>query len=51
MVSGVISGLSLSQFWFGLMLMYLFALALNWLRELRLRRRRPAQPHPARRSR
>jgi peptide/nickel transport system permease protein len=26
-----ISGLSLSQFWFGLMLMYLFALTLNWL--------------------
>jgi ABC-type dipeptide/oligopeptide/nickel transport system permease component len=26
-----ISGLSLSQFWFGLMLMYLFALQLNWL--------------------
>ncbi len=28
---GAISGLSLSQFWFGLMLMYLFALTLNWL--------------------
>ena len=28
---GAISGLSLSQFWFGLMLMYLFALQLNWL--------------------
>ena len=28
---GAISGLSLSQFWFGLMLMYLFALKLNWL--------------------
>jgi len=26
-----ISGLSLSQFWFGLMLMYLFALKLQWL--------------------
>jgi peptide/nickel transport system permease protein len=26
-----ISGLSLSQFWFGLMLMYLFALTLHWL--------------------
>jgi peptide/nickel transport system permease protein len=26
-----ISGLSLSQFWFGLMLMYLFALILQWL--------------------
>ena len=26
-----ISGLSLSQFWFGLMLMYLFALQLKWL--------------------
>ncbi len=26
-----ISGLSLSQFWFGLMLMYLFALVLGWL--------------------
>jgi ABC-type dipeptide/oligopeptide/nickel transport system permease component len=26
-----ISGLSLSQFWFGLMLMYLFALKLHWL--------------------
>lgn len=26
-----ISGLSLSQFWFGLMLMYLFALTLKWL--------------------
>ena len=26
-----ISGLSLSQFWFGLMLMYLFALTLGWL--------------------
>jgi ABC-type dipeptide/oligopeptide/nickel transport system permease component len=26
-----ISGLSLSQFWFGLMLMYLFALTLQWL--------------------
>jgi len=26
-----ISGLSLSQFWFGLMLMYLFALLLKWL--------------------
>ena len=26
-----ISGLSLSQFWFGLMLMYLFALILGWL--------------------
>ena len=30
MVSAI-SGLSLSQFWFGLMLMYLFALTLNWL--------------------
>jgi ABC-type dipeptide/oligopeptide/nickel transport system permease component len=28
---GAISGLSLSQFWFGLMLMYLFALKLQWL--------------------
>ncbi|HZQ01280.1 MAG TPA: ABC transporter permease [Reyranella sp.] len=28
---GAISGLSLSQFWFGLMLMYLFALTLGWL--------------------
>jgi ABC-type dipeptide/oligopeptide/nickel transport system permease component len=28
---GAISGLSLSQFWFGLMLMYLFALTLKWL--------------------
>jgi len=28
---GAISGLSLSQFWFGLMLMYLFALQLKWL--------------------
>ena len=28
---GAISGLSLSQFWFGLMLMYLFALKLHWL--------------------
>ncbi len=28
---GAISGLSLSQFWFGLMLMYLFALKLRWL--------------------
>jgi ABC-type dipeptide/oligopeptide/nickel transport system permease component len=28
---GAISGLSLSQFWFGLMLMYLFALQLQWL--------------------
>jgi peptide/nickel transport system permease protein len=28
---GAISGLSISQFWFGLMLMYLFALQLNWL--------------------
>src|SRR5215467_14413383 len=28
---GSISGLSLSQFWFGLRLMYLFALTLNWL--------------------
>lgn len=28
---GAISGLSLSQFWFGLMLMYLFALKLKWL--------------------
>ncbi len=30
MVSAI-SGLSLSQFWFGLMLMYLFALTLKWL--------------------
>ena len=30
MVSAI-SGLSLSQFWFGLMLMYLFALTLGWL--------------------
>jgi peptide/nickel transport system permease protein len=28
---GAISGLSLSQFWLGLMLMYLFALKLQWL--------------------
>ncbi|HTR88307.1 MAG TPA: ABC transporter permease [Reyranella sp.] len=28
---GAISGLSLSQFWLGLMLMYLFALQLKWL--------------------
>src|SRR4051794_36287140 len=28
---GAISGLSLSQFWFGLMLMYAFALQLKWL--------------------
>ena len=28
---GAISGLSLSQFWFGLMLMYLFVLKLQWL--------------------
>jgi ABC-type dipeptide/oligopeptide/nickel transport system permease component len=28
---GAISGLSLSQFWFGLMLMYLFSLTLKWL--------------------
>jgi len=28
---GAISSLSLSQFWFGLMLMYLFALKLQWL--------------------
>src|SRR5260370_16892415 len=28
---GAISGLSVSQFWFGLMLMYLFALTLKWL--------------------
>jgi ABC-type dipeptide/oligopeptide/nickel transport system permease component len=28
---GAISGLSISQFWFGLMLMYLFALKLQWL--------------------
>src|SRR5258708_3584377 len=28
---GAISGLSISQFWFGLMLMYFFALQLNWL--------------------
>ena len=28
---GAISGLSLSQFWLGLMLMYLFALQLQWL--------------------
>src|SRR5438477_507254 len=30
-VIAVISGLSLSQFWLGLMLMYLFALKLQWL--------------------
>ncbi len=46
-----ISGLSLSQFWFGLMLMYLFALTLELAAELRLWRRRPAQPSSCRRSR
>ena len=33
---GAVSGLSLPKFWLGLMLMYLFALMLGWLAELRL---------------
>ena len=44
---GAISGLSLAKFWLGLMLMYLFALKLRLAAELRLWRRRPAQPDPA----